>query len=255
MALDSITHILREQHVFSHQNEGVTLVTVANPSEGVSLAKKILYEIVDKKTALYLSGGSTPKVLYQQLAKEEKLVPGAVGMVDERYGRKFHDTSNEKMMTETDVIRYFKVRDVPFYPIIMGNQDRETAAMRYDEQVRSLNAVFPQSVAILGLGVDGHTSTIAPNRQDFHNPFFDPEQKHLFVSSFDDSNSSYGERVGMTFLGLSMIDVLIVLVFGKDKLHALQAVFSDGSEESVPGRFLKRPDIAKKTLFITDISI
>ena len=253
--IDVIQKVLKEQHVLSHQNEGVTLVTVHDTNSGYALAKEILYALVDKKTALYLSGGSTPKALYEQLAKEGKLVPGAVGMVDERYGRKFHDKSNEKMITETDFIRYLKVAGVPFYPIIVGNQDREVASLRYDEQMRSWHAIFSQSIAILGLGVDGHTSTIAPNRNDFHNPFFDPEQQNLLVSDFDDATGSYGERVGMTFLGLSMQDVLLVLVFGKDKLHALQEVFTDGSEEDVPGRFFKRPEIAKKTLFITDQSL
>jgi 6-phosphogluconolactonase/glucosamine-6-phosphate isomerase/deaminase len=249
---NTIQQILKEKRAYAHQNEGVMIATVTDASDGVSLAKDILYGIVDKKTALYLSGGSTPKVLYQQLAKEEKLIPGAVGMVDERYGRKFHEKSNEKMIIETDLIRYFKVRDIPFYPIILGDQDREKAAMRYDEQVRSLNAVFPRSVAILGVGTDGHTSTIAPNRKDFHNPFFDPEQRHLLVSTFYDETGKYGERVGMTFLGLSMQDVLLVLAFGQDKREALQSVFTSGSEEEIPGRFFTRPDIAKKTLFITD---
>jgi len=40
---------------------------------------------------LYLSGGSTPKELYKRFATAEQITPGAVGMVDERYGEKFHE--------------------------------------------------------------------------------------------------------------------------------------------------------------------
>ena len=37
-------------------------------------------------------------------------------------------------------------------------------------------------------------------------------------------------------------------VFGEDKKDALQKVFQEGSEEEIPGRFFKRPEIAKRTL-------
>ena len=62
----------------------------------------------------------------------------------------------------------------------------------------------------------------------------------------------FKERITMTFLGLSMLDVFIVLVFGEDKKDALEKVFTEGPEEEVPGRFFKRPEIAKRTLLITD---
>jgi 6-phosphogluconolactonase/glucosamine-6-phosphate isomerase/deaminase len=72
-----------------------------------------------------------------------------------------------------------------------------------------------------------------------------------FVIGYDDGGK-YGERVTMSFLGLSMLDILLVLVFGKEKREALELVFSEGREEDVPGRFFKRPEIAKRTLLITD---
>jgi len=62
----------------------------------------------------------------------------------------------------------------------------------------------------------------------------------------------FKERITMTFLGLSMLDILIVLVFGNEKQNALKLLFSEGSEEEIPSRFYQRPDIAKKTLLITD---
>jgi 6-phosphogluconolactonase/glucosamine-6-phosphate isomerase/deaminase len=81
---------------------------------------------------------------------------------------------------------------------------------------------------------------------------FDDDEKNLMVSSYSDLQGNFKERVSMTFLGLSMIDLFIVLVFGEVKKEALEKVFSDGSEEDVPGRFFKRPEIARRTLLITD---
>lgn len=249
---EKIPTILQKHQVFSHQNTGITIAKVVTLHDGYRLAKDILYALVDAKTVLYLSGGNTPKILYQQLAEEETLRPGAVGVVDERFGPKFHERSNEKMFQETGLLRYLQMRDVPFYPILVG-KSREETANSYDEKIRSLNATYQKNIAILGIGADGHTSSLAPNRPDFTNPMF--ETNHLLVGEFDDQKSAYKERVGMTFLGLEMQDVLLVLVFGSDKKETLTSLFSEGEETEIPSRFFKRPDIAKKTLFITDQSI
>lgn len=252
--IDLDTYV-KKYSIRHHKNSEITITPVTDATAGILFAKKFLYEYVTNKTAVYLSGGKTPKRLYEELAEEETLKPGAVGMVDERYGKKFHGNSNEKMFRETGLLRYLEILDIPFYPILQNELGREETAELYDEKVRHVNATFPQSVAILGIGTDGHTSSIAPNRKDFENPMFSSEKNHLFVSSFNDPKSFYGERVGMTFLGLSMMDVLVVMVFGNDKEIALQAMFDEGNEEEIPARFFKRPEIAKKTLFITDQNI
>lgn len=251
----AITDYLSRYRIKHHLNQGIHIANIADAESGVSLANKILSELVSSRTTLYLSGGRTPKALYESLAHEETIRPGSVAMVDERYGKKFHGNSNEKMFRETGFPRYLEMINIPFFPILQNEASRDETAEIYDEKVRHLNATFPESVAILGIGADGHTSSIAPNRKDFKNPIFDPEQNHLMVSSFNDPKSFYGERVGMTFLGLSMIDLNIVLIFGQDKKDAMEAVFDDGKEEDIPARFFKRPEIANKTLFITDQNV
>jgi len=251
---EPIHHILTQHNILHHENEGIQICQVHGPHEGITLTKALLYELVDQKTALYLSGGKTPKSLYEKLAVEEQLLPGAVGIVDERFGKKFHPTSNEKMLQETGLLRYLQMRSIPFYPILQQDKNREETAEAYDQQLRELNTIFPKSIAVMGIGTDGHTAGIAPNRSDFINPFFSSEQKHLLVSEFNDKKSFYQERVGMTFLGLSMMDLLVVLVFGEDKKDALTAMFTEGSEDALPSRFYKRPAIAQKTLLITDLS-
>jgi len=247
--VDAINKILKEKNIFSHLNAGITVATVGSLHDGYALAQAILYHLIDAKTVLYLSGGSTPKVLYERFAKEERLLPGAVGVVDERFGTKFHEKSNEKLLQETGLLRYFQMRSIPFYPILQGKNREETAAS-YDEKFRTLNATYQKSVGILGIGTDGHIASIAPKRPDFMSPMF--AANHALVAECNDPNSLYGERVGMTFVGLSMLDVLVVLVFGDAKQKPLDLLFADGPEEELPARFFKRPDVAKKTLFITD---
>jgi len=249
---EQIHQILTQQNILHHTNEGILICQIHGPHEGITLTKALLYGLVDQKTALYLSGGKTPKSLYEKMALEEQLSPGAVGIVDERFGKKFHPTSNEKMLQDTGLLRYLQMRAISFYPILQGDKTRTETSEAYDQQLRELNTIFPKSIALMGIGADGHTSSLAPNRKDFTNPMFAPEQKHLLVSELNDPKSVYGERVGMTFLGLSMMDLLLVLVIGEDKKEALELLFTEGKEEEIPARFYKRPDIAQKTLIITD---
>jgi 6-phosphogluconolactonase/glucosamine-6-phosphate isomerase/deaminase len=260
--MELIQKILKERNVFFHENEGITIATVESLHDGFALAKEILYQIVDPRTVLYLSGGSTPKVLYERFASEEKLIPGAVGVVDERYGPKFHDNSNEKMFRETGLLRYLEMRNIPFYPILNSHpgeattsfqNDRKQTAEAYDEQLRSLNATYQKSVAILGIGTDGHTAGLPAlnSKVEIQNAkFFD--EKYDLVTQYHDTIGPYGQRVTMTFTALSMLDVLLVLAFGEEKKKALELAFTDGSESEIPARFFKRSEIAKKTLFITD---
>lgn len=250
---ESAKKFLISQSFVMHFHHGIPVVTVESVNEGLQLGKDLLYQVVDKKTALFLSGGRTPKDLYTTLAKEEKLHVGAVGMIDERFGKKWHEQSNETMMRDAGLLRYLQHRDIPFYPILQNDElRREETADLYDQKVREIFATFHKNIGILGIGLDGHTAGIAGNRQDFTNPLFEATRKTLMVSEFDDPLGMFKQRVTMTFLALSMLDFMLVLVFGDDKKQALQDLFVDGPEEEIPARFFKRPDIAPKTLFITD---
>lgn len=256
--------ILSSQNVIPMEREGITVCRVPLMYEGFKIAKEILLTIADRKTVLYLSGGRTPKDLYENLALDKKLYPGAIALIDERYGGKYHNTSNERMIRDTGLLPMISEKGVPFYPILLDDQlDLAETAKNYDMTLRYLFAGFPKSVGVLGIGMDGHTAGIAGNRkastastiEAFENPLFSKDDPGSLVSSFSDLKGPFKERITMTFLGLSMIDVFIVLVFGEDKKAALEQVFSDGSEEEVPGRFFKRPEIARRTIFITDQKI
>ncbi len=246
------------QHHLNLESKEPFIVIVKDSDQGINLAKDILYEISDKKTALFLSGGRTPKELYHTLAKEEKLIIGAVGIVDERFGppalvygkshwragQKMHEDSNEKMIEQTGLLHYLQKEQTLFYPILQNNASIRDTALQYDETLRFLFNGFQKSIGILGIGLDGHTAGLPIGYQESKN--------HSLVTYCTDFPGEQKERISMTFLGLSGLDMLLVLVFGKDKKEALQNMFISGSESEIPARFFKRSDIAKKTLIITD---
>jgi len=52
-----------------------------------------------------------------------------------------------------------------------------------------------------------------------------------------------------------MLDQLLILAFGDSKQAMFELLFSAGKEEDIPARFFKRPEIAAKTVLITDQAV
>ncbi|MDE2025761.1 MAG: 6-phosphogluconolactonase [Patescibacteria group bacterium] len=228
------------------------VIIVKNQKQGIERAKEELYTQVDNKTVLFLSGGSTPRPLYEMLAQEKIIKPAAVALVDERFGDPLHQNSNERMIADTGFLGYLRTQKIPVNLILQKGKTPQEVASDYDETVRNLFFHFPKSIGIVGIGKDGHTSSVIPNRKDFHNPMFDGSQKHLFVSQFTDNISEYGTRVGLTFSGLALLDKFVILSFGKEKQKALKKMFERGSFEEIPARFYNSEEIGRKTLLLTD---
>jgi 6-phosphogluconolactonase/glucosamine-6-phosphate isomerase/deaminase len=247
------------------KRNGISVVFTEGENSGADVAKRLLYGITNLQTVLFLSGGKTPANLYFQLGHEQVLGIGAAAMVDERYGKPMHDYSNELMISRSGLPAYFKKKDIPFFCILEREENIVTTALRYNAKVEYLLEGFSKSVAILGIGEDGHIAGITPNRDDIINPLFSEERSRLLVSYFIDPaplpierNSAFfafGERVTLTFKGLSKMDVLIVLAFGERKQAALSALFEKGTIEQLPARFLKNKNVASKTILITDRKI
>jgi 6-phosphogluconolactonase/glucosamine-6-phosphate isomerase/deaminase len=231
--------------------KGISIIETEHEPEGSMIAKEILYEMTGDSTVIFFSGGRTPVNLYSALASEHRLAIGAAAMVDERYGKPMHDTSNELMIMRTGLTDYFKRENIPFFKILENGKNLADTSAIYNEKVRYLLSTCSKSEAILGIGEDGHIAGIAPNRPDFFNPLFSKENKGKLVSYFDDRDR-FGARVTLTFESLYRLTALIVLVFGEKKQAALSRLFSRGPETQVPSRFLKRIEVARKTLLITD---
>lgn len=221
---------------------------VRSQEEGVDVAKKVLYSICNKDTLLFLSGGKTPKSLYEQLAKEKKLKVGAVAMVDERYGEPFHETSNELMIEKTGFLNFLSSQNIPFYSVLENKRTRVETAKDYDQLLEHLLQSFHNKIGILGIGSDGHTAGLPVGIKNSELRM----RNDALVAEFDDFPGPQKERITMTFKAISEFTSILVLVFGEDKKEALKEMFTRKSEEEIPARFYTRAEISQKTLLITD---
>ncbi len=237
---------------------GVIVFEVPTPQKANESIAEILTKYSDFKTALFLSGGTTPKKLYEYFAGEKTLKAGAVGQIDERYGVRNHKNSNEVMITGTGLTAYFEDKNIRFYPMLEQNVEIKNAAKDYDEALRFILKYFPKSVGILGIGEDGHTAGLPSGNQK--SKVKSQKAKEVIERINNDQSSlvsyyeleDYGQRITMNFAGISMLDLIIILVLGQEKREALKLMFDEGPVEDCPARFYLKPEIAEKTILITD---
>lgn len=227
--------------------DGVIVIEAPTSQKANESISEILVKYSDFKTALFLSGGSTPKKLYEYFASEKILKAGAVGQIDERFGKKDHKNSNEQMIANTGLIKYFEDQNIRFYPMLESEKEIDDLARDYDEALRFIFKYFPKSVGIMGIGEDGHTAGI-PVIPEIAKKMMDDQSS--LVSFYE--AEKYGQRLTMNFQGISMLDLIIILVLGQEKREALKLMFDEGPVEDIPSRFYLRPEIAEKTILITD---
>lgn len=231
------------------------IIRVPGKTEGAEKAFQILQQEVDRETLLLLSGGSTPRDLYQLIAQEGRILPGSVALVDERFGLSMHQQSNEQMIEETGLFDLFKKEGLSVATILAGPKfTRQETARLYGVKIKKLFNDCSKAVAIVGIGEDGHTAGILPNKEGFTNPLFGRELSGKLVGHFEDPLGEHKERITLTPFGLARVDIFIILAMGAEKKQALKRLIHghENIEELPAMIFQQFVEEGKRVVLITD---
>lgn len=246
--MDQIAHVKNafKDKASLYEQDGISFVGVKDASSGLELMREILPGIVDSETLLFISGGKTPESLYRAIAQNGGVEPGAVALVDERYGMVTNgvlpNDSNQKMLADCGFLDYLKTHKIPFYGVLQEGLSMFQTEENYEKVLSDLFKKYSKIVALLGIGNDAHTSGIKPG-------IVLPPNKLSF--SYHDPTGPY-DRVTTTFNAMSKMGVLIPLVFGESKWAALGKMLTPGTVEEAPDRFFAKPEIAVRTVVVTD---
>lgn len=199
-----------------------------------------------------LSGGSTPKGLFQQISEEpyRTLIPWAktyLFWVDERHVPFTDETSNYRM-TQEFLLSKAPIPKANIFPMTDGSQPVERAASAYEIKMgKFFGAGAPPAfdLTLLGMGDDGHTASLFPGMPQVN------ELDKWVVGYFVDEARK--ERVSLTLPVLNASRNLLVLVEGQKKAERLRDVLEGSSEPPrYPVQYL-RP-AAGKVVFAMDVA-
>jgi 6-phosphogluconolactonase len=178
--------------------------------------------------SLFLSGGHTPKSLYELLAAEpyrSQLNWSKVEIFfgDERCVPPDHPDSNY-LMANNAMLSKLPIPE-PNIHRMRGELNPEAAAIEYGQLLQSKFHDGGADMVLLGMGPDGHTASLFPGTPALK------ETEHRCVAVFVPRLNSW--RVTVTYPFLNKAKSVLVLVSGADKAEILKEVL-EGPRD--PGR-------------------
>ncbi len=198
-----------------------------------------------------LSGGSTPKGLYALLASPEWKSQVDWSKVhiffgDERMVPAADSKSNYRMANEA-LLSHIDVPPQNVHRVITETGTPEAVAAEYERTIRQVfgedSAVPGFDFVLLGLGENGHTASLFPQRPTLH------ERSKLVAADYVDAVGMY--RITMTLPLLNHARLVAFLVSGSAKAEVLRDIVSGPYQpEQLPSQLIK-PD-AGPLLFLLD---
>ena len=183
----------------------------------------------DGTIAVALSGGATPRPVYERLAAaphRDRVPWPRVHWFwgDERFVPKTHRDSNDRMAREALLSRA-PVPPANIHPIPTEGMSPEAAAAAYDAELRRFyrevrrdGALF--DVTLLGIGADGHTASLFPGDAAL-------DEKSSWAAAV---RSRPEPRITLTLPALNSSRAVAFLAAGAEKRAALSRLFAPGCD-------------------------
>ncbi len=192
------------------------------------------------KFVVALSGGSSPKAIFNLLATQEyadKIEWSKVYFfwVDERWVSLADEKSNFKMTLEA-LLDKVPVDENHVFPMYKDGVEPEDYAKEYEAQIRKVlgnEGVF--DFILLGMGDDGHTASLFPGEKILH-------EKEKWVDAYYlKPQEMY--RITLTEPIINKAENILVVAFGESKKHALNEVLNgEYNPELYPLQLIERKD-------------
>lgn len=194
------------------------------------------------RASVMLSGGNTPRPFLVQLAQEtlawERVT---VGLVDERWIDPESGLSNENLV-RTELLAN-GAEAASFLPMY---REGKSAVEACAEVEASYGEHFPFDVVVLGMGGDGHTASLFPNRSEL-----DSLLSTHALCGVCEAPVEPKERMTLTLHTIASAAHCYLHIEGGEKLAVYEeALEGDGNVHTMPIRaVLKHPDLPLETFY------
>ncbi len=182
------------------------------------------------KFSVSLSGGSTPKRLYELLAtpafsrnidwKNVQLFWG-----DERFVPHTHPDSNFKMVKEA-LLQRVPIPKKNIFSVPIKKQAADSATIYQQTIAAVLGKKMQIDLTLLGMGDDGHTSSLFPNTDVLN------EKKSWIKEVWIEEKQTY--RISSTYRLINNSKETLLLIAGTAKAPVIKHIFSKGATMRFP---------------------
>lgn len=186
--------------------------------------------------SIALSGGSTPKMLLEQLS--EKLQPNMdmtyYALVDERFVPANDERSNERMIRSCMGLQ--DSTDLEFLSLYQDGYSAAEAAQLAHSRLEE-DEELPFDVITLGMGTDGHTASFFPEGDNL-DAATSPNATSYFISM--QAPGADEPRITMTLPVIASASNLFLHIEGDEKRKVFEQACLDGPVNALPIRHVLR---------------
>ena len=195
------------------------------------------YFVARKPRTVALSGGSTPKVLFELLADPNEPFRDQIAWPcihffwsDERHVAPDHPDINYRMANEA-MLSHVPVTNENVHRVPSENPSASGATHAYERTlIETTQQSLPElDLILLGVGTDGHTASIFPDSDVLH------ESKRLVAAPWVEKLQTY--RITMTLPLLNNATSILFLVSGSEKAQIVKEVLQ--GPEKYPAQAIK----------------
>lgn len=182
----------------------------------------------DGVASIAFSGGGTPKLLFQHLAKQSfDWSKVQITLVDERCVDISDSRSNAKLITE-NLLNELSSQPT-FFPLYVGGELGDEVISKTKSSTQSLK--LPLDIAILGMGGDGHTASFFPDSSNIKTMLDVSSTESLMTTQ---SESSVELRITWSLSTLLQTDWLALHIVGASKQTVFEQAVKDNDPLALP---------------------
>lgn len=193
-----------------------------------------------------LSGGSTPKAIFEKLSSTDY-----AGELD--WSKVLLFWSDERSVPPTDPESNFRIAmdaglktlSIPQEHVFRmeGEENIEANAQAYEEKIQEILGPRPFDLVMLGMGEDGHTASLFPGTKAL-------DEKTAFVVA-NEVPQKKTWRMTLTYPCINRAKNIVLYVLGNSKAPTIKQVFLEKHDPPYPVSLIGSP--GNKALWIVDL--
>lgn len=208
---------------------------------------QIAQRAIEERGAFFvaLSGGSTPKAIFESLvlpenARKIEWAKVHVFWSDERAVPPEDAESNYKMAMDAGL----KKLPIPPQQIhrMVAEKEIEKNALAYEKTIQKVLKGAPFDLMMLGMGEDGHTASLFPGTEGVN------VTDHLAIANYIPQKKCW--RMTLTFPCINASAHIAVYVLGEAKRKMLEKILGSAPSEALPASLVGSKE--HKALWICD---